>query len=71
MNSSYGSVHKALHKRTQTLCAIKIIPVQDDLEDSIREINFMSQAKYTHVIEFYGSYLHEGYLWVIYLEFMF
>ncbi|KAJ3129039.1 Serine/threonine-protein kinase 4 [Irineochytrium annulatum] len=36
---SYGSVHKGDHKRTGQIVAIKRIPVENDLEDSLKEIS--------------------------------
>ncbi|KAJ1558194.1 hypothetical protein HK096_003045, partial [Nowakowskiella sp. JEL0078] len=38
---SYGTVHKAIHKRTGTLVAVKLIPIENDLDDSTKEINMM------------------------------
>ncbi|KNC96149.1 STE/STE20/MST protein kinase [Spizellomyces punctatus DAOM BR117] len=62
---SYGSVHKALHKRTSTVCAIKLIPAENDLDDTVKEINIMNGCDSSYVVQFYGSYIKEGYLWIV------
>jgi hypothetical protein len=61
---SYGSVHKAIHNRTSTVCAIKMIPIENDLDESIKEINIMTGCDSSYVVQFYGSYLKETHLWV-------
>jgi serine/threonine protein kinase len=30
---SYGAVYKGIHNRTSTLCALKMIPIENDLDD--------------------------------------
>ena len=65
--SSYGSVHKAIHARTSTTVAIKMIPIENDLDDSIKEINIMTGCDSDYVVRFYGHYLKDGYLWVSFL----
>ncbi|KAI9101139.1 serine/threonine-protein kinase 3-like protein [Phlyctochytrium arcticum] len=62
---SYGSVHKALHKRTSTVCAIKLIPAENDMDDTVKEINIMNGCDSRYVVQFYGSYIKEGYLWIV------
>ncbi|KAI8998427.1 kinase-like domain-containing protein [Gaertneriomyces semiglobifer] len=61
---SYGSVHKALHKRTSTIVALKLIPVEHDLDDTIKEINIMQGTESRHVIQYFGSYIKDNYLWI-------
>lgn len=62
---SYGSVFKATHKRTGNICAIKVVPVEDDLEDVQKEISIASDLKDArHVVQFYGSYIKEKHIWV-------
>ncbi|KAI8818716.1 uncharacterized protein EV422DRAFT_536612 [Fimicolochytrium jonesii] len=62
---SYGSVHKALHKRTSTIVAIKLIPADADLEETIKEINIMNGCDSKYVVHLYGNYIKEGYLWIV------
>ncbi|KAI8802224.1 serine/threonine-protein kinase 3 [Cladochytrium replicatum] len=62
---SYGSVHKAMHKRTSAVVAIKLIPVENDLEDSIKEISMMTGFNSEYIVNFYGSYVWDNYLWIV------
>ncbi|KAI9363377.1 kinase-like domain-containing protein [Zopfochytrium polystomum] len=62
---SYGAVHKARHKRTSAICAIKIIPIENDLDESIKEISIMTDFDSQYVVQFYGSYLKDNELWII------
>jgi serine/threonine kinase 3 len=61
---SYGTVYKARHKPTGKVCAIKKIPVENDLEDTIREINIMTGFASDYLVRFYASYLTNDSLWV-------
>ncbi|KAI8588862.1 serine/threonine kinase 4 [Geranomyces variabilis] len=60
---SYGTVHKAIHIRTSTLCALKLIPA-DDVDDIDKEIGIMRGCESDFVVQFYGSWVWEGYLWI-------
>ncbi|KAI8803192.1 putative serine/threonine-protein kinase [Cladochytrium replicatum] len=62
---SYGSVHKAIHKRTSAVVAIKLIPVENDLDDSIKEISMMTGFNSDYIVNFYGSYVWDDYLWIV------
>ncbi|KAJ3013176.1 Serine/threonine-protein kinase 4 [Thoreauomyces humboldtii] len=62
---SYGTVHKALHRRTSKMCALKLIPADAaDLEDTVKEIRIMQGCESTFVVQFYGSWVWEGFLWI-------
>ncbi|KAG0169831.1 hypothetical protein DFQ28_004112 [Apophysomyces sp. BC1034] len=58
---SFGSVHKARHKDTQTIVAIKIMKKKfatTDECDSLREIFLMKQLpSHINVVQFYDSFL--------------
>ncbi|KAJ3105217.1 Serine/threonine-protein kinase 4 [Phlyctochytrium planicorne] len=62
---SYGSVHKAIHNRTSTVVAIKRIPIENDLDESIKEISIMNNCESVFVVAFYGSYLKDTHLWIV------
>ncbi|KAJ3224005.1 hypothetical protein HK099_000382 [Clydaea vesicula] len=62
---SYGAVYKGIHKRTSTLCAIKMIPIENDLDDSVKEISMMRNCNSNYVVHFYGSFLNDNYLWIV------
>ena len=57
-------MHKAVHLRTATIVAVKIVPIENDLEDIVREVNVMSGLDSDYVVRLYGSYLKLANLWV-------
>jgi hypothetical protein len=61
---SYGSVHKAVHQRTGTVVAIKVVPIENDLQDIVREVNVMNGLSSEYIVNLYGSYLKDTNLWV-------
>ena len=61
---SYGSVFKALHKSTQRTVAIKIIPVETDLQDLMKEISILKSCRSDYIVRYYGSYYKDNDLWV-------
>lgn len=62
---SYGSVHKARHKETGKILAIKQVPVDTDLQEIIKEISIMQQCDSDHVVKYYGSYFQKSDLWIV------
>jgi len=62
---SYGSVWKAVHHKTNTVTAIKRVPVENDLEEILNEIKIMKQCKSPYIINYYGSYFKESELWIV------
>lgn len=44
--------------------AIKIVPIENDLEDIVKEINVMNGCVSDYIVQFYGSYLKDASLWV-------
>lgn len=62
--SSYGSVWKARHKRSNKIVAVKIIPADSDLNDLMKEITILKECKSDFIIRYYGSYYKDGNLWV-------
>ena len=61
---SYGSVFKAQHKSTQRTVAIKIIPVETDLQDLMKEISILKSCRSDYIVRYYGSYYKDNDLWV-------
>lgn len=57
-------MHKATHKKTSHVVAIKIVPIENDLEDIIKEVNVMNGCVSKYIVNFYGSFLKETDLWV-------
>jgi len=62
---SYGVVWKAIHQKTGTCTAIKIVPVENDLEDLFHEISMMKSCKSPYIINYFGSYFRENELWIV------
>jgi hypothetical protein len=62
---SYGSVHRAIHKSSGTVLAIKKVPLDTDLQEIIKEITIMQQCDSCYVVKYYGSYFENSDLWVI------
>lgn len=63
--SSYGSVFKAIHKCTKRIVAIKIIPVESELEELMNEISILKSCRFDYVVRYYGSYYKDNDLWVL------
>lgn len=58
-------MYKARHNTTGHVVAIKIVPIENDLEDIVKEINLMNGCVSDYIVQFYGSYLYnETSLWV-------
>ncbi|KAJ3312862.1 hypothetical protein HDV04_002672 [Boothiomyces sp. JEL0838] len=64
-SGSYGTVYKALHKSSGKICAIKQIPVENDLNDTIREISIMTGFESQYLVHFHASYLTDEALWIV------
>ncbi|CAI2356936.1 unnamed protein product [Caenorhabditis sp. 36 PRJEB53466] len=62
---SYGSVHKAIHRESGHVLAIKKVPVDTDLQEIIKEISIMQQCKSKYVVKYYGSYFKNSDLWIV------
>lgn len=63
---SFGSVYRAVTKRTGEVVAIKIIPVADDesIEDVRREVSILQECENSHIVKYYGAYFQAENLWV-------
>ena len=62
---SYGTVYRAIHKRTGQLCAIKLIPVESGLDENIQEINTMTAFESEYLVKFYASFMTVETLWIV------
>lgn len=61
---SYGSVYKALYKESGVVVAIKLVPIESDLHEIIKEISIMQQCDSPFVVRYYGSYFKKCDLWI-------
>lgn len=64
---SYGSVWKAIHRKTENTLAIKRVPIENDIEDLIAETNFLKSCASPYIVKFYGSFLDKKRreLWIV------
>jgi len=64
---AYGSVSKALHKKTGELYAIKMLSATSMAElDSIKkEIQILKLCDNEHIVKYYGSYFKDSNLWIV------
>jgi len=63
---SYGKVFKAHHSVTKLAVAIKIIPVDNDLEELNKEIDALKKVRNSnYIVQYHGNYQSEGNLWII------
>jgi serine/threonine kinase 3 len=61
---SYGQVFKAIDRRDNTHIALKIIPMDEDMNLLEREINILKECKHENIVQFKGAFLKEEDLWV-------
>lgn len=61
-------MYKAIHKKSGTVVALKIVPIENDLEDIIKEINVMNGCDSPYIVRYYGSYFKNDNLWM-FIEF--
>lgn len=64
---SYGSVWKAIHRKTENVLAIKRVPIENDIEDLIAETNILKSCSSPYVVKYYGSFLDKKNreLWIV------
>eukprot|EP00026_Physarum_polycephalum_P005843 Phypoly_transcript_05882.p1 GENE.Phypoly_transcript_05882~~Phypoly_transcript_05882.p1 ORF type:complete len:470 (+),score=85.35 Phypoly_transcript_05882:171-1580(+) len=62
---SYGSVWKAIHKQTGGIVAIKKVGIDNDLDDIMKEIEFMKGCRSPYIVRYFGSYFKENELWIV------
>ncbi len=63
---SFGSVYEALHKETGVTVAVKIMPVDSTGIDTLhKEITVLKECISPYIVEYHGSYLKEGQLWLV------
>ena len=57
-----------MHKKSSTVLALKIVPVDNDLDDILKEINVMTGCYSPAIVQFYGNYIKNDHLWVLLLH---
>ncbi|KAJ3336602.1 Serine/threonine-protein kinase 4 [Gonapodya sp. JEL0774] len=63
---SYGAVYKALHRRSGSLVALKIVPLDEgDLASISKEIDLVRDTRSPYLVRFYGSLVNGGNLYIV------
>ena len=62
---SYGSVWKGCRKDNKVEVAIKVIPVEEDLTELMKEIKILEECHSDFIVSYHGSYLKDAYLWIV------
>ncbi|EFA77379.1 calpain-like cysteine protease [Heterostelium album PN500] len=62
---SFGAVYKARHKKTGHIVAVKQVPVNEDFQEILKEINIMKQCRSKYVVQYYGNYFKGETCWII------
>ena len=55
---------KAVHRETRNVVAIKMIPVENDLQSLRMEISILKTCKSPYIVKYLGSYLKDNNIWV-------
>ena len=61
---SYGAVYKAEDKSSHEFRAIKIVPVEKELDELMNEIKILKKCNSEYITRYYGSYQHDDDVWV-------
>lgn len=64
---AYGSVSKALHKKTGKLFAVKILSASSfsEITSIKKEIQILKLCDNEHIVKYHGSYYKDNNLWII------
>jgi serine/threonine protein kinase len=57
-------VWKAIHRQTGGIVAVKKVGIDNDLDDIMREIEFMKGCRSPYIVRYFGSYFKDNELWV-------
>lgn len=64
---SYGKVYKAVAKDTADVVALKIVSMENDEKDFYeltKEIKILEKCTSPFVVQYYGSFLYDGQIWI-------
>ncbi|CEO99960.1 non-specific serine/threonine protein kinase [Plasmodiophora brassicae] len=62
---SYGSVFKARDRRDGKTVAVKVIPVENDLTDLMKEIAILERCCSAYIVQYKGSFRRENEIWIV------
>jgi serine/threonine protein kinase len=57
-------VWKGIHKKTKEVRAVKKVPIEDNIQDLLKEIQHMKELDSPYIVAYCGSYLTDNILWV-------
>lgn len=62
----FGVVYKAKNSKTNTIVAIKVIPVTRDIkQDNLsNEINIFKTCNHSNIVKFHSAFTSKGNIWV-------
>lgn len=63
---SYGWVYKAIHRKTNTVVAVKRVSLKeyDTIENCIKELEILESCHFQYIVGFKSAYIREGELWI-------
>jgi len=61
---SYGEVYSAVEKKTGAEVAIKVIPLEADIEELVKEIEILKMCDSPQIVSYRGAFIQENDLWV-------
>lgn len=64
---SYGKVYKAVAKDTADVVALKVVSMENDEKDFYeltKEIKILEKCTSPFVVQYYGSFLYDGQIWI-------
>lgn len=63
---AFGKVHKARHRFTDQLSAIKLFNKcdEEELEDCLMEVEILKDCKHRNIVRLYDAFLNDKILWV-------
>ena len=64
---SYGSVVKCAIIGTQKIVAAKIMPIEEELESIINEVQILAHIEHPNIIQYYGVYndIESHQVWIV------
>jgi len=61
---SYGEVYSAVEKATGDEVAIKVIPLETDIDELVKEIQILKACDSSFIVSYKGAFVQENDLWV-------
>lgn len=59
-----GVVHKGRHLKTGTLCAIKVVKIENNIQSLETELAMLSVCEHKNIVKYMGTYFYDQSLWV-------